>query len=237
METSYLKLLSPLETLESTYYNKIINYKPKILGPKIYYLDWTFIFSQIDKWKKINNSPLILDVGCGNSMFHPFLESYFYQGIIGLDRNNSSKDYEHLKNNNHVMVNITDICCDFIDEGEELFKDKIDIIFWNSAIEHNSLDKMKQAINVSMKCLKKGGAFISTWAYGKKTFWNKDINATILSENDAKELFNIDWVSKPNFEAICKEYQDNYLSINDWHINRFGNNNINYLHAGSVIIK
>ena len=85
METSYLKLLSPLETLESTYYNKIINYKPKILGPKIYYLDWTFIFSQIDKWKKINNSPLILDVGCGNSMFHPFLESYFYQGIIGLD--------------------------------------------------------------------------------------------------------------------------------------------------------
>ena len=61
--------------------------------------------------------------------------------------------------------------------------------------------------------------------------------ATILSELDAEKIFNLKWISKPNFGQIVNEYKNNILNLNDWHTKRFGHLNIDYVHAGSVIYK
>ena len=111
------------------------------------------------------------------------------------------------------------------------------LVFWNSAIEHNDLEKMKKAVEVSLKSLKEGGFFISTWAFGEKTYWHDDIAATVLSTEDSKNVFNCEWIERPDFNNVKKEYLDNILSLRDWHQKRFGHININYLHAGSLIIK
>lgn len=233
---SFLKLLSPKETNKSKYYKIILNNKPKVLGSVAYHMDWTFIFEQIDLWKKKNNNKIatILDVGCGNSTFHTFLEQYYKHGIIGIDRTDSTKDYLKFSKLGHKMVNAIDICTDFVDNGEKYFANKADIVFWNSAIEHNNIPKIKKAIKVSMGCLKRGGIFISTWALGDKTFWHNEAIATILSAKDAEKVFKSKWVKKPNLKKIKDEYLDNYLGLKKWHKNRFGNLDIKYLHSGNV---
>ena len=107
----------------------------------------------------------MIDVGCGNGMFHIFLEKYYKQGIIGIERQDSRKDYKKFEKLGHFITNATDISIDFISDGNKFFNKNIDVIFWISAIEHNKIKKMQEAVNVSMKLLKKGGMFISTWAY------------------------------------------------------------------------
>ena len=95
MNQSHLKLFKPSETLISPYYKNILD--KNVLGTFAYHNDWTFIFENILMWKKLNNNKMatILDVGCGNSMFHKFLEDYFSHGIIGIDRSESnSSEYD-----------------------------------------------------------------------------------------------------------------------------------------------
>ena len=236
---SYLKLLSPKETIKSKYYKKILNNKPKVLGSVAYHMDWTFIFEKIDTWKKNNRNKIatIIDVGCGNSTFHTFLEQYYKHGIIGVDRTDSTKDYKKFEELGHKMVNAIDICSDFVDNGEKYFSNKADIIYWNSAIEHNNIPRIKKAIKVSMKCLKPGGIFISTWALGEKTFWYKNAIATILSSTDAEKIFKSRWIIKPDFNKVKQEYLDNLLGLKKWHKKRFGDLDIKYLHSGNVTKK
>ena len=235
---SYLKVFSPKETISSKYYKIISETKSTLFGSKPYLMDWAFIFEQIDLWKTKNRRiATILDVGCGNSMFHIFLEKYYKHGIIGIDRTDSTNEYDRLEKLGHVMVNAIDICCNFIEEGNKYFNESADIVFWNSAIEHNNLENMKKAVKTSLQALKKGGVFISTWAYGINTHWNEDAMATVLSELDAEKIFNLKWISKPNFYQIVKEYKENILNLNDWHKKRFGHLNIDYVHAGSTVQK
>ena len=235
---SFLKVFSPKEIISSKYYKIISETKPMILGPKPYLMDWTFIFEQIVLWKERNKRiATILDIGCGNSMFHTFLEKYYKHGIVGIDRIDSTIEYEKLETLGHIMVNSIDICCDFIEQGNQYFNESADIVFWNSSIEHNSFENIKKAVKTSMQALKKDGVFISTWAYGITTHWNENAIATILSELDAEKIFNLKWISKPNFGQIVNEYKDNILDLNDWHTKRFGHSNIDYVHAGSVIYK
>ncbi len=238
MNSSFLKLLSPKETKNSKYYSKIKNSDFKVLGSPIYILDWTFIFEQIDKWKKKNKKfSIMIDVGCGNGMFHIFLEKYYKQGIIGIERQDSRKDYKKFEKLGHFITNATDISIDFISDGNKFFNKNIDVIFWISAIEHNKIKKMQEAVNVSMKLLKKGGIFISTWAYSPKTHWNNAIGGTVLDEKDASKVFGSNWIKKPNFEKIKSEYNSNILNLKDWHKKRFGKDEIDYIHAGNVCVK
>jgi len=241
MSKSFLKAFSPLSTQRSDYYNIICNNKTKVLGPPIYLMDWSFIFEQIDIWKKNNPGiSTILDIGCGNSMFHTFLESHYKHGIIGIDRSDTTdpnSKFAKFAKEGHTMVNAIDICCDFIEEGVKFFNNNVDIVFWNSAIEHNSIENMKKAVDVSLNSLKKKGIFISTWALGEKTHWNKSISATILSSDDAKEIFQTNWIEEPNFKSISNEFKENNLSLKDWHLKRFGHLNIDYVHAGNITVK
>ena len=101
MLNSYLKVFSPLETEKSRYFQKIPFFKKignsnfEVRGPAAYLLDWTFLFEQIDNWKKINpRIAVMVDVGCGNGLFHLFLEKFYKQGIIGIDRSDSTLDYD-----------------------------------------------------------------------------------------------------------------------------------------------
>jgi len=111
------------------------------------------------------------------------------------------------------------------------------IVFWNSAIEHNSIENMKKAVNVSLNALRKGGIFVSTWAFGTHTHWNEKASATILSETDAKHIFKSNWKIKPDFEKISNEYKENIFLLKEWHLKRFGNLTIDYVHAGNILVK
>ena len=95
MFDSYLKLFSPIETEKSKYFEIIHNFKFKPLGSPVYILDWTFLFEQIDNWKKINKRFANHD-RCWMwqwYVFHVFLEKYYKQGIIGIERQDSTEDY------------------------------------------------------------------------------------------------------------------------------------------------
>ena len=157
--------------------------------------------------------------------------------IIGIERQDSTEDYLKFEKMGHFITNATDICIDFINDGNKFFDENVDIVFWISAIEHNKIERMKKAIEVSMKVLKKGGVFISTWAFSPKTHWNELIGGTVLDENDAINIFDAQWIEKPDFEKIKYEYMSNLLNLNEWHKKRFGNAEIDYIHAGNVCIK
>ncbi len=232
-----LKVFSPNETKTSKYYQIIANSNTK--GSVAYLLDWTYIFEKIDTYISKNKMSqcVILDVGCGNSMFHLFLEEYYGQGIIGIDRIDSTLFKNELIKMGHTVTNSTDLCFDFIVEGNQFFKNNVDIIFWNSSIEHNSINDMRKAINSSIKALKKGGIFIATWAFGEKTHWNESAVATILSENDARNLFNGVWETKPDLPQIIDEWKSNILGLDDWHKKRFGHDKYEYVHAGCSMEK
>ena len=234
---SQLKIFSPLTTKKSEYFKKIK--LSKIKGAAPYLLDWTFIFEYIDKYKHENKKKqcVILDVGCGNSMFHTFLENYYGQGIIGIDRTDSTMQKDELERLGHTVTNATDLCINFITEGRNYFNNNVDIIYWNSSIEHNSLDQMREAIKISMESLRVGGLFLATWALGEKTHWNEPALATVLSPDEASSIFQEDWKIQPEFDQIVDEWKSNELGLDSWHKNRFGHNNYEYVHAGSLKIK
>tara|TARA_B100001971_G_C18182546_1_gene533673 strand:+ start:602 stop:1321 length:720 start_codon:yes stop_codon:yes gene_type:complete len=232
-----LKVFSPKETEKSKHYRIIA--KSHVKGSVAYLLDWTYIFEKIDTYisKYNRNQCVILDVGCGNSMFHLFLEEYYGQGIIGIDREDSTLLKAELTEWGHTVTNATDLCFDFTEKGNNYFNNNVDIIFWNSSIEHNSIENMQQAMNASMKALKHNGIFIATWAFGGKTHWNESAEATVLSEKDAPNVFNGEWETQPDFAEIIKEWKSNVLGLDDWHNKRFGHDDYEYVHAGCSIEK
>jgi SAM-dependent methyltransferase len=232
-----LEVLSPVKTSKSVYLREL--QQSGIKGSTTYWLDWTYIFSHIDRYVRERGTRhcVILDIGCGNSMFHTFLEKRYANGIIGIDRHDSTVTRESLEKNGHTVTNATDFCLDFIQEGAQKFRGIADIIFWNSSIEHNNRDAMVQATKVSLECLKDGGMFLATWAFGENTHWNEEAQATVLGIVDAEDTFSGSWVKVPDFQRIVSEYRSNVLGLDDWHEKRFGSPIYEYVHAGCKSVK
>ena len=69
------------------------------------------------------------------------------------------------------------------------------------------------------------------------THWNEKASATVLSETDAEHIFKSNWKIKPDFEKISNEYKENVLLLKEWHLKRFGNLVIDYVHAGNILVK
>ena len=88
-----------------------------------------------------------------------------------------------------------------------------------------------------LNALRKGGIFVSTWAFGTHTHWNEKASATVLSETDAEHIFKSNWKIKPDFEKISNEYKENIFLLKEWHLKRFGNLTIDYVHAGNILVK
>ena len=236
MLKSRLELLLP-EKIRLTSYHKQLE-KSTIKGPAPYKLDWAWIFEMMDKWIKAHdkNHCVILDVGCGNGMFHPFLERHFGQGIIGIDRTDSTLTKNKILEQGHQLICSTDLCMDFINGGN-IFNENVDIIYWLSSIEHNSIDKIREAIDISLKALKQGGLFLSTWAFGPETHWCEAASATILSREDAEIIFGGKWIDTPDFNQAVDEYRTDIMGLDTWHLNRFGSDEYDYVHAACMIEK
>ena len=234
MNKALLEVLSPVRTKESKYYQILKD--SNIKGSIAYQLDWTYIFKNIDHYiKKYNrNQCVILDVGCGNSMFHLFLEKHYGQGIIGIDRTDSTLQKAELIKMGHTVTNVTDLCLDFVTDGNSYFDNNVDVLYWNSSIEHNPMEQMSEAINSSLKALKKDGLFLATWALGKETHWNESAAATVLSEKDASIIFDGEWDVRPDFDEIVKEWKSNILGLDSWHRKRFGHDSYEFVHAGCM---
>ncbi len=238
MHKSTLELLLP-EKIVLTSYHKQLE-ESKIMGPSAYKLDWAWIFEKMDKWMKAHNKNhcVILDVGCGNGMFHPFLERYFGQGIIGIDRTDSTLTKKEILKLGHQLIPSTDYCMNFINEGGNVFNENmVDIIYWLSSIEHNSIDEIRKAIDTSLKALKPGGLFLATWAFGYETHWSEAACQTVLSMEDAENVFGGEWIDNPDFSQAVDQYRTDIMGLDTWHFKRFGSNKYDYVHAGCMIEK
>jgi SAM-dependent methyltransferase len=227
---SYLEVISPLKIEASDFYS-VIN-KAHIVGGWNYDLDHTWIFENIFGYlesttKKLNAT--ILDIGCGASEFHGFLEEYFGLGIIGIDRieglcPRSSRN------------KIIDLNMDFCSQNN-IFTNQVDIIFWCSAIEHNSLDVQIACVKESLKALKSGGLFLATFALSEATHYFEPSQQWNLSKDDAEQVFKVPWKSEFDYDLCKSEYAADVLGLRKKHEERYQTPHFSFLVAGAKIIK
>ena len=178
-----------------------------------YILDHVWIANQIDEYlKKIDrNNLVILDIGCGRSKFHNYLEDRYKINIIGIDRPHGYCNQAELKN--------IDLYCDFIDV--DMFADNsVDIIYWLSSIEHNKKETIRKLFEKSFSLLKKGGLFLSTIALSEKTHWHAESQQTNLSISDCLDVFAINRVDG-SYNTIKQTYRKNTLFLRDKYRNRY----------------
>ena len=224
-----LELLSPKKIQDSPYRKRLI--EAGIKGGWNYALDHAWIFEKIDKYiKNHNQDPLLtIDVGCGNSMLHTFLEEEFHMGIIGIDRIFGKCPY-------HERDRRMDLCIDF-SKGNIFFKNNVDIIYWCSSIEHNTVEEQRRCLSESLKALKKGGLFLATFGFSKETHYYESSEQTNLSVEDAKAVFGIDWTTNTDFNEIVKEYKEDIMDLDSRHFKRYGTHEYDFIVAAAEIIK
>ena len=223
-----LKLLSPLEIQGNKWRAELA--ENGIQGGWNYYLDHAFLYEEIASYVAQHNSEYltILDVGCGNSMLHTFLEDKLHLGIIGVDRVVGHCPFD-------VRDKRMDLCIDFNDN--EIFHENVDIVFWNSAIEHNEIDVIKKSINASHRALKSGGLFLATFAISPETHWFPPAQQTNLSIADAESTFNDVFEGPVDFYELVKEYKSSSMDLFDRHRKRFGTDEFSYIVGASRQIK
>jgi glycosyltransferase involved in cell wall biosynthesis len=178
-----------------------------------YVLDHVWITRQIEQYIADRNrhSLTILDVGCGRSRFHNFLEKRLGINIIGIDR---PQGYCHQAQSENI-----DYYVDFL-QLDAFPENSVDIIYWLSAIEHNEKEKIRRLFQKSMSLLKEGGSFLATFAISEKTHWFRDSEQTNLSIADSMDIFDIDDV-EGNLQPVKDKYRRNTLLLRDKYERRY----------------
>ncbi len=183
-------------------------------------LGWNYVLDHIWLYKNIENylqkekskKITIMDVGCGNSPFHNFLEKELKVNIIGIDR---SQGFCHQE-----IVTNADYFTEFL-EFEEYEKNSVDMIFWLSAIEHNEIDIIKQLYYRSLYFLKPGGLLLITFPISLDTYWFESSQQTNFSISGSKKIFN-DNVIDGEYKEVIEEYRANRLMLKDKYEKRYG---------------
>jgi glycosyltransferase involved in cell wall biosynthesis len=178
-----------------------------------YVLDHVWITKQIEQYitAKKQRSLTILDVGCGRSRFHNFLEKRLGINIIGIDR---PQGYCH-----QAQLENIDYYEDFL-QLDAFPENSVDIIYWLSAIEHNEKEKIRQLFQKSMSLLKEGGLFLATFAISEKTHWFQNSEQTNLSVADSMDIFDI-YDVQGNLQSVKDKYRRNILLLRDKYERRY----------------
>ncbi len=224
-----LELLSPKKMRESKYAARLI--EAGIKGGWNYILDHTWLFEKISQYVETcsDTYPTILDVGCGRSMLHTFMEEELNIGIIGIDRF-SGQDAINERNKR------IDLCIDFV-KDDIFLKETVDIIYWCSSIEHNSVNDQKKCVSKSLEILKPNGLFLATFAYSKETHYNEPSQQMNLDAQDAVNVYGVEWKGTTDFDEIVKEYQEDIFNLDSKHFKRYGSKEYDFIVAAAEIVK
>jgi SAM-dependent methyltransferase len=223
-----LTILSPIE-IESSPDRKILQ-NAGIDGGWNYFVDHAFLLKEIRSFLLSceNKFPTVLDIGVGNSMLHTFLEEHLSIGIIGVDRIFGNCPFD-------ARDRRMDLCINF--EENSFFENNVDLIYWNSSIEHNSAEGIKNALKSSFKALKPGGLLLATFAISDNTHWFDPADQLNLSVEDAELIFEDQFIDDRTFQDIRSEYLQNPMGLADRHRKRFQHDDISYVVGGLAQFK
>lgn len=217
---STLTILDPQEIAkESTLLKKLQEYGLNHLEeiPNTgwnYALDQVWMINELDSYfrdKELNKLTLV-EVGCGKSIFHNYLEDTYHTRIIGVDRPQGFCNPKEFRNVDYFIDfrHLTDID-----------PNSVDVIFWLSSIEHNPLDQIKELFDKSIRLLRDGGILLATLAIGKETSWFVPSEQTILTLDDAEKLFGLSKIYN-DYEDIHHKYRQNVLFLKERYQRRYG---------------
>lgn len=223
-----LELISP-EKIRHGRWRKRLD-EAEIKGGWNYALDHAWLYEKIDTYisRRPDAAPVILDVGCGNSMLHTFLEDELHLGIIGIDRIFGKCPFNERDKR-------MDLCINFLENN--FFRENVDIVYWCSSIEHNTIPEIKACIARSFEALKPGGLLLATFAVSEATHYFEPAEQTNLSIADAESVFGDAFAGDTNLAAIRAQYEQNYFGLMNRHEKRFGHKNIEYIVAALEAVK
>lgn len=217
---SSITILDPIATAaEQDLLHKLSDYGLNHLET-IAHTGWNYALDQIWLLREIGDylqrfspsKPVIVEVGCGKSIFHNFVEEYFGLEVIGIDRPEGFCNPGEFKN--------VDYFVDFL-EFTAFQENSVDIIFWLSSIEHNKLPQIRDLFLKSIGLLREKGMFLATCALSENTGWFEPSEQTNLSVVDCKKLFDAT-VIKNDFHEIRERYRENILYLRDRYKSRYG---------------
>jgi len=176
---------------------------------------WNYVIDHVFMAQRLQNvikkDSVIMDIGCGNSPFHEYIENRYDVEIIGVDR---PEGYSHQKKQKNVDHSI-----DFMDM--DIQTKSVDVVFWLSSIEHNDIEKIKKIYKKSMRILKRGGIFLATVPIAPETAWFAPSEQTNLSTEDCQCLFGVD-ETIGDYEKTRDGYLNNTLYLLDKAVLRYG---------------
>lgn len=227
--TGSLKLLSPCAIRDSAYRRRLD--EAGVRGGWNYHLNHAWLLAEIDEYvmARPKQTPIILDVGCGNRALHTFLEPELHLGVIGIDRIAGACPYDE-------RAMRMDLCIDFR-TGNTFFNGTADIVYWCSAIEHNEPAEQKACVAESLRALKPGGVFLATFRYSPKTHYFEPSEQWNLSARDAEEVFGLAWEIEPDFDAMVEEYREDIFELDTRHRTRYGTSEHDFVVAAVKIAK
>lgn len=224
-----IELLSP-KKISTSPYRKLLD-EAGIKGGWNYALDHAWLFEKIDAYVKAHQEQALvaLDVGCGNSMLHTFLEEYLHMGIIGIDRILGKCPI-------NIRDRRMDVCIDLLKDNV-FFKDNVDIVYWCSSIEHNTVEEIGKCVKESLKALKPGGLFLATFGYSKVTHYYELSEQTNLDAADAGRIFKEKWKGITDFDKMVLEYKKNIFDLDTRHFKRYGTREYDFIVGAAEIVK
>ncbi|RCK73674.1 MAG: hypothetical protein ANABAC_2747 [Anaerolineae bacterium] len=217
---SSIIILDPIATAaEQDLLQKLSDYGLNHLEP-IAHTGWNYALDQVWLLREIEDylqrfspsKPVIVEVGCGKSIFHNFIEEYFGLDVIGIDRPEGFCNPGEFKN--------VDYFVDFLD-FTAFQENSVDIIFWLSSIEHNKLPQIRDLFLKSIGLLRENGLFLATCALSENTGWFEPSEQTNLSVVDSKKLFDATIVEN-DFYEIRERYRKNILYLRERYKSRYG---------------
>ena len=222
-----IELLSPKSISASPHRARLA--AAGIKGGWNYVLDHAWLFEKIDAHMRGRPGAVIFDIGCGNSMLHPFLEKELEAGIIGVDRIDGLCPHPG-------RSPIMDFCVDFLELSRTL-ESQADIVYWLSSIEHNPVQAQRACVEASLRLLKPGGLFLATFGFSPTTHYYEPSQQTNLSANDAEQVFGTPWAVPPDFAATVEEYRLDLMELETRHTKRYGTTEYDFIVAGAAVIK